>query len=194
VPTSQHFSGSVPGRCVSALRVDFGLGGAEFRLSLLIGVFRFAALRAVILNKVMSLVVVASAFRAGPSVEVTCRAPRSPRLTRTFVSFALLYRLGPVLHHRSGNEQHVLIAATAAQPIHTEQNHADVAACVAFTGAYTIKRWNCRAIGDCAAAPEWQTTDCAHGNPRWGAGTLYAAFVLLVPQKQKSCNHDRDSE
>lgn len=44
-----------------------GLGGAEFRLPLLLGVFRFAALEAVILNKAMSLVVVASAlpFRAG---------------------------------------------------------------------------------------------------------------------------------
>ncbi len=43
-----------------------GLGGAEFRLPLLIGAFRFAALEAVILNKAMSLVVVASAlpFRA----------------------------------------------------------------------------------------------------------------------------------
>ncbi|MBI1331215.1 MAG: TSUP family transporter [Alphaproteobacteria bacterium] len=44
-----------------------GLGGAEFRLPLLIGPFRFAALEAVILNKAMSLVVVASSlfFRAG---------------------------------------------------------------------------------------------------------------------------------
>jgi uncharacterized membrane protein YfcA len=43
-----------------------GLGGAEFRLPLLIGLFRFAPLQAVILNKAMSLVVVASAlpFRA----------------------------------------------------------------------------------------------------------------------------------
>jgi uncharacterized membrane protein YfcA len=43
-----------------------GLGGAEFRLPLLIGLFQFAALEAVILNKAMSLVVVASAlpFRA----------------------------------------------------------------------------------------------------------------------------------
>ena len=39
-----------------------GLGGAEFRLPLLIGVFRFAALEAVILNKAMSLVVVTSAL------------------------------------------------------------------------------------------------------------------------------------
>ncbi len=44
-----------------------GLGGAEFRLPLLIGPFRFAALEAVILNKAISLVVVAAAlpFRSG---------------------------------------------------------------------------------------------------------------------------------
>ena len=44
-----------------------GLGGAEFRLPLLIGFFAFPALEAVILNKAMSLVVVASAlpFRSG---------------------------------------------------------------------------------------------------------------------------------
>ncbi len=43
-----------------------GWAGAGFRLPLLTGVFRFAALQAVILNKAMSLVVVASAlpFRA----------------------------------------------------------------------------------------------------------------------------------
>jgi len=39
-----------------------GLGGAEFRLPLLIGLFRFAALEAVIVNKAMSLIVVASAL------------------------------------------------------------------------------------------------------------------------------------
>jgi uncharacterized protein len=39
-----------------------GLGGAEFRLPLLISAFRFKALEAVILNKAMSLVVVASAL------------------------------------------------------------------------------------------------------------------------------------
>jgi len=44
-----------------------GLGGAEFRLPLLIGLFNFAALEAVILKKAMSLIVVAAAlpFRAG---------------------------------------------------------------------------------------------------------------------------------
>lgn len=43
-----------------------GLGGAEFRLPLLIGQFRFKALEAIMLNKTMSLIVVATAlpFRA----------------------------------------------------------------------------------------------------------------------------------
>jgi len=54
------------GAGIGALGGLIGLGGAEFRLPLLIGAFRFAALEAVILNKAMSLVVVASAlpFRA----------------------------------------------------------------------------------------------------------------------------------
>lgn len=39
-----------------------GLGGAEFRLPVLLGVFRFWPLQAVILNKAMSLVVVAAAL------------------------------------------------------------------------------------------------------------------------------------
>lgn len=41
-----------------------GLGGAEFRLPLLIGVFGFAALQAVIVNKALSLVVVMFALPA----------------------------------------------------------------------------------------------------------------------------------
>lgn len=54
------------GAIIGALGGLIGLGGAEFRLPLLIGAFRFAALQAVILNKAMSLIVVASAlpFRA----------------------------------------------------------------------------------------------------------------------------------
>lgn len=57
------FSG---GAIIGALGGLIGLGGAEFRLPLLIGAFRFAALQAVILNKAMSLIVVATAlpFRA----------------------------------------------------------------------------------------------------------------------------------
>lgn len=41
-----------------------GLGGAEFRLPVLIAVFGFAALQAVIVNKAMSLIVVATALPA----------------------------------------------------------------------------------------------------------------------------------
>lgn len=54
------------GAGIGALGGLIGLGGAEFRLPVLIGLFRFVALEAVILNKAMSLVVVASAlpFRA----------------------------------------------------------------------------------------------------------------------------------
>lgn len=56
-----------------------GLGGAEFRLPLLIGAFCFPALEAVIVNKATSLVVVAAAlpFRAGtvPLGEVAAHWP-----------------------------------------------------------------------------------------------------------------------
>lgn len=56
-----------------------GLGGAEFRLPLLIGAFRFAALEAIILNKAMSLIVVASAvpFRA-TTVPITAMVAHWP--------------------------------------------------------------------------------------------------------------------
>lgn len=62
--TPAAFLGGAVIGCLGGL---IGLGGAEFRLPLLIGLFRFAALQAVILNKAMSLVVVATAlpFRAG---------------------------------------------------------------------------------------------------------------------------------
>ncbi|WP_374629417.1 sulfite exporter TauE/SafE family protein [Pannonibacter indicus] len=60
------FAAFAGGAGIGALGGLIGLGGAEFRLPLLIGAFRFVALEAVILNKAMSLVVVASAlpFRA----------------------------------------------------------------------------------------------------------------------------------
>ncbi len=67
MPTSaQHgnspISAFIAGAAIGTLGGLIGLGGAEFRLPLLIGVFGFAALHAVILNKAMSLVVVASAL------------------------------------------------------------------------------------------------------------------------------------
>lgn len=67
------------GAVIGALGGLIGLGGAEFRLPLLIGVFRFAVLEAVILNKAMSLVVVSTAlpFRARtvPFAEVAAHWP-----------------------------------------------------------------------------------------------------------------------
>ncbi|MDX3697610.1 sulfite exporter TauE/SafE family protein [Streptomyces europaeiscabiei] len=52
------------GAAIGVLGGMIGLGGAEFRLSLLVGLFGFAALSAVILNKAMSLVVVLVALPA----------------------------------------------------------------------------------------------------------------------------------
>ena len=55
------------GVAVGTLGGLIGLGGAEFRLPLLIGVFGFAALPAIIINKATSLIVVATSLplRAG---------------------------------------------------------------------------------------------------------------------------------
>lgn len=52
------------GAAIGLLGGMIGLGGAEFRLPLLIGVFGFVALQAVILNKALSLVVVITALPA----------------------------------------------------------------------------------------------------------------------------------
>jgi uncharacterized membrane protein YfcA len=54
----------IAGAGVGLLGGMIGLGGAEFRLPLLIGFFGFLALQAVILNKALSLVVVATAIPA----------------------------------------------------------------------------------------------------------------------------------
>ena len=67
------------GALIGSLGGLIGLGGAEFRLPLLIGPFRFAALEAVILNKAMSLIVVAAALvfrsRAVPFEAVAAHWP-----------------------------------------------------------------------------------------------------------------------
>jgi uncharacterized protein len=54
----------VSGSVIGVLGGMIGLGGAEFRLPLLIGLFGFIALQAVILNKAMSLIVVITALPA----------------------------------------------------------------------------------------------------------------------------------
>ena len=65
-PTSENlrrlFLALLAGASVGTLGGLIGLGGAEFRLPLLIGLFGFVALEAVIINKAVSLVVVASAL------------------------------------------------------------------------------------------------------------------------------------
>ncbi|AYN39646.1 sulfite exporter TauE/SafE family protein [Streptomyces dangxiongensis] len=67
------------GAAIGVLGGMIGLGGAEFRLPLLISLFGFAALSAVILNKAMSLVVVLVALPARlaavPAVELAARWP-----------------------------------------------------------------------------------------------------------------------
>ena len=68
------------GAAVGVLGGMIGLGGAEFRLPLLIGVFGFVALQAVILNKAMSLVVVAHrAARPAGRRPAVGPAPRTGR-------------------------------------------------------------------------------------------------------------------
>lgn len=58
--------GFISGLLIGTLGGLIGLGGAEFRLPVLVGLFKLSSLEAVILNKAMSLVVVAAAliFRA----------------------------------------------------------------------------------------------------------------------------------
>jgi len=61
-PIRNALAASVAGACVGTLGGLIGLGGAEFRLPLLIGLFGFIALEAVVLNKAISLIVVASSL------------------------------------------------------------------------------------------------------------------------------------
>jgi uncharacterized membrane protein YfcA len=67
------------GALIGLLGGLIGLGGAEFRLPLLLAVFGFIALEAVVLNKAMSLIVVVSAFvfrgSAVPFAAVLAHAP-----------------------------------------------------------------------------------------------------------------------
>lgn len=64
VQARSRAGGFLAGATIGILGGLIGLGGAEFRLPLLIGVFGFVALQAVILNKAMSLIVVTTALPA----------------------------------------------------------------------------------------------------------------------------------
>lgn len=77
--TASRIGAFLSGGMVGTLGGLIGLGGAEFRLPLLIGLFRFKALEAIILNKAMSLIVVATAlpFRA-PTVPLNVVASHWP--------------------------------------------------------------------------------------------------------------------
>lgn len=69
---SRNGLGFTAGALIGGLGGLIGLGGAEFRLPVLIGLFRIATLEAVILNKAMSLLVVTAAlFLRGGTVTPT---------------------------------------------------------------------------------------------------------------------------
>ncbi len=81
-PATAQVARSLPlalaaGALIGVLGGMIGLGGAEFRLPLLIGLFGFIALQAVIVNKAMSLIVVLTALPARllavPLDDVTAR-------------------------------------------------------------------------------------------------------------------------
>ena len=59
---ARNGKGLLSGGLIGALGGLIGLGGAEFRLPVLIGLFRLPTLEAVIFNKAMSLAVVAASF------------------------------------------------------------------------------------------------------------------------------------
>jgi uncharacterized membrane protein YfcA len=86
-------SACATGGWVGVLGGLIGLGGAEFRLPLLIGVFGFLAPQAVIMNKATSLIVVLTALPARPAAVPidTLRSSRSG-IGATPAASALVWR------------------------------------------------------------------------------------------------------
>ena len=95
------------GAAVGVLGGMIGLGGAEFRLPLLIGLFGFLALQAVILNKAMSLAVVITALPARlvavPSADLTPHWP----IVVNLLAGSLARRLGRRLMGHAHADRHL---------------------------------------------------------------------------------------
>ena len=121
----------VSGAVIGIIGGLVGLGGAEFRLPLLLAVFGFIALEAVILNKTISLVVVASAllFRGAvvPFADVLAHWPILLNLLAgslvgawlgadlaTRLSTEALYRVIALLHRSATPAREVPRDATVA--------------------------------------------------------------------------------
>ena len=88
------------GAVIGTLGGLIGLGGAEFRLPLLIGLFGFGALEAVILNKAMSLVVVATAL---PFSHCRCAIQYGARTVEHHCDIALRERGRCMVRSRTGH-------------------------------------------------------------------------------------------
>jgi uncharacterized membrane protein YfcA len=130
------------GAAVGLLGGLIGLGGAEFRLPLLIGLFGFAALEAVILNKATSLIVVATAlpFRAGavPLDQVLAQWPiilnlLGGSLIGAWLGAGLAVRMKSRTLYRVLAVLLILIAAVLAL-----SHGADTGASVPFTGGAQV--------------------------------------------------------
>ena len=149
-------AGSAPaafagGAIIGALGGLIGLGGAEFRLPLLIGAFRFVALQAVILNKAMSLVVVASAlpFRA-TTVPFAALAAHWTIIANLLAGSLLGAWCGACWATRIASHTlyRVIAALLIAIAIIMVAGHNTAAAGAMLTGAAQNDRWHHRWIRD----------------------------------------------